>query len=246
MFGTVAKVILSCLLLAAAAGCKNEEQSIEQMKPEPEPAVIVRTKHPVLSAEQRSLLGFPEELIAKLELSAGAEAEPFFVRVIVPSESLNLKGERGFEKERLSGFSLRTKNADELISSYRAGLRVKNFIIFKSDKGYGSLPDIVSIVKGNNSYDILKLQATEAANYRTDTGAIIAWLKQQQKFGSFVVTGAGADWVEARFVKQPADMRTFARKILAFAPDVRHYGPQTADKLAERMRKINGFYLVWD
>lgn len=242
MFATVGKVALSGMLLAAVAGCENEEKPVEPKKPEP--AVIVRQKHPALSGEQRALLGFPGELIAGLELSAGGTAEPFFVSVIVPSE--NLKGEKGFEKEKLAGFSVRTKNADELISSYRAGLRAKGYLIFKSHKGYGSLPDIVSIVKGNNSYDILKIQATEASHYRLDTKAIIAWLRQQQQRGSFVISGAGADWVEARFVRQPADMRAFARKIFAFAPDVRQYGPQTVDEFAERMKKINGFYLVWD
>ena len=61
-----------------------------------------------------------------------------------------------------------------------------------------------------------------------------------------MVIGAGPDWVEARFVKQPDNMPAFARKVLAFAPDVRESGPKTADKLADRMKKTNGFYLVWD
>lgn len=240
MFATGGKVVLSCMLITLISACKAEKP-VETKKPEP--AAIVRPKHPVLSPEQRAELGFPEDLIAKLELSAGAEAEPFFVTVVVPSQ--NLKGEKGFEKEKLAGFSVRTKNADELITSYRAGLRVRGYLIFKSHRGYGSLPDIVTIVKGNNSYDILKIQGTEASNYSLDTKAIIAWLKQQQLLGSFVITGAGADWVEARFIKQPANMRAFARKVYAFAPDVRQYGP-TVDKLVERMKKMNGFYLVWD
>lgn len=235
-------LLMLLFLSLLTASCKPEKP-VEVTRRQ-EPPVIIKPKHPVLSAEQRAELGFPDDIIAKVELSAGAEAEPFYVSVFVPSE--NLKGEKGFEKDKLAGFSVRTKNADELIQSYRSGLRVKGLLIFKSERGYGSLPDIVTIVKGNNSYDILKIQGTEAFNYHLDTKAIINWLKQQQRLGSFVITGAGPDWIEARFVKQPGDLRAFAKKVQAFAPDVREYGPKTAGKLAERMRKINGFYLVWD
>jgi hypothetical protein len=234
-----ALVFLAVLLLAAA--CKTEKP-VEPKRPQP--TVIFKPKPPLLTSEQRAELDFPEDVIAKIELSAGAEAEPFFMTVLVASE--NLKGEKGLEKEKLAGFSVRIKNSDELIRTYRAGLRVKGYLIFKSHKGYGSLPDIVTVIKGNNSYDLLKIQGTEASHYGLGTPAIIAWLKQQQQSASFVVIGAGPDWVEARFVKQPENLPDFARKVLAFAPDVRDYGPRTADKLADRMKKSNGFYLVWD
>ncbi len=236
-------LLLLSLVLLPASGCKRETP-VEKKSSKPEPAVIVRPKPPVLSPEQRAELAFPDDIIVNVELSAGAEAEPFFTSVFVPSE--NLKGEKEFEKEKLAGFSVRTKQADELIQSYRSGLRVRGYLIFKSQRGYGSLSDIVTVVQGNNSYDLLKLQSTEAVNYSLDTKTIIAWLKARQTSGSFVITGAGADWVEAKFVRQPDDMRDFAKKIHAFAPDVREYGAQTADKLAEHMKKTNGFFLIWD
>lgn len=240
---TGGKYFVCLMFLALVFGCTSEKSAEPRKEAEPA-AVIVKPRPALLSPEQRIELGFPGDLIKGIEMSAGSEAEPFFMTVVMPSE--NLKGEKGFEADKLAGFSVRTQDADELIASYRAGLRAKGFLIFKSHKGYGNLPDIVSVIKGANSYDILRVQETEASNYRLDTKAIIAWLKQQQQIGSFVITGAGPDWLEARFIKQPSDMRVFAKKVLAFAPDVRQYGPQTADKLAERMKKINGFYLVWD
>lgn len=235
-------ILLFLALMLLGASCRTEKPA-EQKNPEPE-TVIIRPKPAVLSMEQRAELGFPPELIGRIELSAGAEAEPFFVTEVFPSE--NLKGEKGFEEEKLAGFSVRTTQSDDLIRSYRSGLRVKGYLIFKSQRGYGSLPDIVTIVKGNNSYDLLKLQRTEAASYKLDTMTIIAWLREQQKTGSFVVTGAGADWVEAKFVKPPVNMLAFARNVLAFAPDLRFQGPQTPEKLADQMKKNNGFFLVWD
>jgi hypothetical protein len=166
------------------------------------------------------------------------------VTVVIPSE--NLKGEKGIERDRLAGFSVRTKNADEIISSLRPSLRAKGYLLFRSHKGYGTLPDIVTVIKGNNTYDILKIQGTEASNYQLDTKEIITWLKEQQKQASFVITGAGTDWLEARFIKPPANMLDFARIVGSFAPDVIDPEKGTVDKLAERMEKMNGFYLKWD
>ncbi|HSQ78176.1 MAG TPA: DUF4253 domain-containing protein [Nitrospirota bacterium] len=230
------------IIISLVAACTAEKPVVPPRKPEP--AKIVKPRREVLTPEQRKELGFPADLIAKVESAAGTDAEPFFVSVVVPSE--NLKGEKGFEKEKLAGFNVRTKEAEELITSFRAGLRVKGYLIFRSHKSYGDLPDVVTVVKGNNSYDILKIQGTEAPNYRLDTKAIIAWLKNRQKEGTFSVTGAGSDWVEARFIKAPANMRAFAKKVLAFAPDVMAHGPRTAEKLAEKMKKTNSFYLEWD
>jgi uncharacterized protein DUF4253 len=234
-------LLASIALLSLVCSCKAQKP-VERKRQGP--VAVVKQKHAVLSPAQRAELRFPPDLIAKLELAAGTEAEPFFVTVVMHSE--NLKGEQAFESRKLAGFSVRTKNGDELIDSYRAGLRVQGYLIFKSHKGYGSLADIVTVIKGNNSYDILKVQGTEAQSYQLDTNAIIAWLKARQKEGTFVITGAGTDWLEARFIKPPLDMEPFAEKISAFAPDVLEHGPRTSEKQAERMRISNGFFLVWD
>jgi hypothetical protein len=228
-------------LLAGVPACK-EEIPVEQKKPEP--IVIIKPKPPVLSAEQRAELRFPDDVISQIELAAGAEAEPFFVTVVVPSE--NMKGDPGFEAGKLAGFSVRTRYAEEIIATYRPRLRVRGYLLFKSQRGYGSLPDIVTVAKGGNSYDILKMQRTEAPGYNLDTGAIIAWLKERQADASFAVTGAGADWLEARFTKPPQDMRDFAKKVAAFSPDVLEHGAKTIDTLTERMNRVNGFTLAWD
>ncbi|HEY6010036.1 MAG TPA: DUF4253 domain-containing protein [Nitrospirota bacterium] len=237
------RVLFACMLLMVAVpACKYEEKPVEQKKPEP--IVIFKQKHPVLSAEQRAELRFHDDVISQIELAAGAEAEPFFVTVVVPSE--NMKGEPGFEAGRLAGFSVRTKYSEEIIGSYRPKLRARGYLIFKSQRGYGSLPDIVTVTRGGNSYDIVKMQGTEAPGFNLGTGAIIAWLKERQAEASFAVTGAGADWIEARFTKPPQNMRAFAKKVADFSPDTLDRGSGTIDSLTERMNKINGFTLVWD
>jgi hypothetical protein len=234
--------LLLCLaVILSLISCEAEKP---QAPKKPTPVVIVKQKPPLLGQDQRVELGFPPEIMAQIELAAGAEAEPFFTTIVIPSE--NLKGEKGIEKDRLAGFSVRTKDADEIISSLRPSLRAKGYLLFRSYKGIGTLPDIITVIKGNNTYDILKIQGTEAANYQLDTKEIIAWLKERQKQASFVITGAGTDWLEARFIKPPTNMQAFARIVRSFAPDVIDPEKGTVDMLAVRIEKTNGFYLKWD
>jgi len=234
-------LVLGLAVVLGLISCRAEKP---QAPKKAAPVVIVKPKRPLLGQDQRAELGFPPEILSQIELAAGAEAEPFFMTVVIPSE--NLKGEIGIEKNRLAGFSVRTKNADEIISSFRPSLRAKGYLLFRSHKGYGTLPDIITVIKGNSTYDILKIQGTEASNYHLDTKEIITWLKEQQKQASFVITGAGTDWLEARFIKPPPNMLAFARIVRSFAPDVIDPEKGTVDKLAERMEKMNGFYLKWD
>ena len=228
-----------CFLFACSG-----EIPVESKKPAPAPTVVLKPKPLLMSAAERVELGFPARMMSDIESAAGARAEPFFVVVLVRSE--NLKGDKGYENNKLAGFSVRTKNADDLITSVSRSLRRQGYLIFRSKKNYGDMPDVVTVVKGSNSYDILKIQKTEAPNYHLETGAIITWLKSMQKLAPFVITGAGADRVEGRFIKPPNDMKSFAKKIAAFAPDTLSHGKGTIDHLIKQMTKNNGFFLVWD
>lgn len=209
-----------------------------------EPLIILKPKPKMLSPEQRTELGFPEDLIRKVEETAGSAAEPFFEMVMM--QSANLKGDVMIATGRLSGFSVRTGAADDMIASLSRSIRKRGYLIFRSGQNFGSVPDVVTVIRGNSSYDILKIQQTESAHYHLENKAIIAWLRRQQSRGSFVVTGAGADWVEARFVRPPKDMLAFARNVVSFAPDVLREEHRTVDRLASWMEKTNGFRLVWD
>jgi len=233
--------IVLALLSLLAFGCKDEKL------PEPkkvQPPVVFNQKHPGLTQEQRAELNFPADVLSEVELAAGAEAEPFFETVVVKAE--NLKGETSVEREQLAGFSVRTKRAVDTVDALSGKLRTRGFLIFRSRRNYGNVPDRVTVVKGNNSYDILKRQKTESINFHLDTKTIIVWLKEQQAQGSFVIVGAGPDWVEARFIKQPKNMLAFAKKIYAFSPDTVSVEAGTLEKLAKKMTRTNRFFLVWD
>jgi hypothetical protein len=236
-------IIICGLALAAVISCTESEK-----KPDPgrtqAPLIILKPKPKVMTAQQKAELGFPEEIIAQVEYASEAPAEPFFEEVMMRSS--NLKGDVMIAGTRLVGFSVRTRKADQVIEGLSPSFRSQGFLIFRSGQNFGSVPDVVTVIRGNSSYDILVIQKTEAPRHQLDTRSIIAWLKEQQKFGSFVITGAGADWLEARFVRAPKNMDAFARNVAAFAPDVLAENNGVMERLADAMIQSNGFSLWWD
>jgi len=234
--------IIVLILLAAVSCSKGEKPSVPGKKAAP--TVILKPKPKVMTAVQRRELGFPLDLIAQVEAAVGTEAEPFFDEVMIRSS--NLKGDVMIATARLSGFSVRSAKADQIIMDFSPTFRKKGFLIFKSQQNFGNVPDVVTVIRGNNSYDILLLQRTEAPRHNLDTNKIIKWLKDQQKLASFVITGAGSDWLEARFIKPPKNMKAFARKVAAFSPDVLADNKGTIERLVNTMERTNGFSLWWD
>jgi hypothetical protein len=236
-------LVIAALVLLTMVSCSKEEKpSVADKKAAP--MVILRPKPKVMTAEQRTELGFPPDLIAQAETAANTQAEPFFDEVMIRSS--NLKGDVMIATARLSGFSVRSTNADQIIADLSPSFRKKGYLIFRSQQNFGNVPDVVTVVRGNNSYDILLVQRTEAPRHRLDTKKIIKWLKEQQKLASFVITGAGPDWLEARFIKPPKNMKAFARKVAAFSPDVLAENKGTLERLVDTMERTNGFSLWWD
>ena len=148
--------------------------------------------------------------------------------------------------ERLAGFSVHATRAETVINDFSDTLRKQGFLIFMSEQNFGSVPDVVTVIKGTSQYDILAVQKTESTNYKLTTAVIVKWLKARQKRYPFVITGAGPEWVQARFIKPPKDLRAFAREIHAFAPDVVSPGEKSIARFAQQMKESNGFYLWWD
>jgi len=236
-------LIIIVLILLTAVSCSNEEK-ISVAGKKAAPMVILKPKSKVMTAEQRTELGFPPDIIAEVETAGGAQAEPFFEEVMIRSS--NLKGDVMIATARLSGFSVRSTNADQIIRDLSPSFRTKGFLIFRSQHNFSNVPDVVTVVRGNNSYDILLIQRTEAPRHHLDTKKIIKWLKEQQKLASFVITGAGSDWLEARFIKPPKNMKAFARKVAAFSPDVLADNKGSLERLVDTMERTDGFSLWWD
>jgi len=244
MTGKYAFLTAGLLTLLFACSSQDSVKGAGEQTRQPPPVALKKPKPGLLTPEQRVELGFPEDIIVQVEAAADSSAEPFFEEVMIKSE--NLKGDVRIAHNHLRGFSVRTSRSEEVQRELAPTLRKRGFFIFRSEQNVGKVPDRLSVIKGGSSYDILLVQRTEATNYHLDTKAIIAWLKEQQKTASFVVTGAGGEWMEAKFITRPKNMKAFARKVSAFAPDVLTENTPTIEKLAERFTKNDGFSLWWD
>jgi hypothetical protein len=237
------KLLIMVLSVVSLAACTRDGKPDARAQRTSAP-VIVRSQPKVMTDEQKARLDFPADVISQVEAAAQATAEPFFEEVMM--RSANLKGDVMLSAAKLSGFSVHTRRADEVIAGLLRPFRSRGFLIFRSEQNFGTVPDVVTVVRGQSSYDILKVQRTEAPRYRLDTQAIIRWLRERQRDGTFVITGAGADWVEATFVRPPKNMHAFARRVAAFAPDVLRDGTVTVEKLSDQMVAAKGFQLVWE
>jgi hypothetical protein len=236
-------ILLIGLILVAALSCSQQEAT-NAPGTKTAPMVLLKPKPKVMTAAQRTELDFPPDIISQVEAAGGAPAEPFFEDVMIRSS--NLKGDVMLATARLSGFSVHTQRAEEIISSLSPSFRAQGFLVFKSQQNYGNVPDVITVIRGQNSYDILLIQKTEAPRHHMDTKAIIKWLKGQQRTATFVITGAGADWLEARFIAPPKNMNAFARSVAAIAPDVLAENKGTIERLADTMTRTNGFSMWWD
>jgi hypothetical protein len=242
-YGMQGRSAVAAAILLALLSCSPETDRAAVQPPKTAP-IIVRTKPRVISQEEQNRLGFPADIIEQVEAAAEARAEPFFEDVLM--RSANLKGDVMIATAKLSGISVHTRSADEVIEKLLKPFRSRGFLVFRSEQNYGSVPDVVTVVRGFNSYDILRVQRTEAPHYNLDTVSIIRWLRQQQRQGTFVITGAGADWIEARFIRPPRNMRSFASRLASFSPDVLREGNLTVERLAAKMLAMNGFRMQWD
>lgn len=232
-------LVALCIALGAACSADKPKEAKKTS-----PLVVLKPLQQALAPAEREELGFPPEIIAQLEQAAGSPVIPFYETVLAPSE--NLKGDMMITRQRLAGISVQTKKPEKIIIALAGPLRSQGFLIFRSEQNYGTLPDVVTVIRGASQYDILTVQRTEAPNYNLDTKAIIKWLKAEHKNHPFVITGAGPDWVEARFVKVPKDARQFAYEVYSFAPDVVHQGSGSVGRLSDQIEKSNSFYLWWD
>ena len=233
-------VLFSALVFAIILSCSSEQPERNKSGP----VILFKSKPQPLSDAERARLDFPPELIMQVEEAAGTRAEPFFETVLKPSE--NLKGKSMIVSKRLAGFSVRTREAQKLVESFSGAIRPQGYLIFRSELNYGTIPDIVTVIRGRSQYDILRVQKTGASNYRLNTKAIITWLKRENRRRPFVITGAGPTWLEARFLRPPKNVRVFAKRISRFAPDVVNQGTKSIKELSREIQATNTFYLWWD
>jgi len=143
-------------------------------------------------------------------------------------------------------FALPKDKSSRLSKEMQPWLTKKGYVVFTSYDSFGKDNDSIAILKTRDQFDILRTVGTASPDYDLYNKAIIATLYKWSLKYPFIITGAGQDWVQAEFIKQPADMEAFAKEVYAFCPDIVDQGSGDIEALAKEMKDNNMLYLWWD
>lgn len=212
---------------------------------------MARKQPIVLPAEYQELnaaIGFdPAVLAAVLAFNDPESKAPLLPRRLIverfgTDDHLRAEPSAGF------CFDAERYRAELLMTDLRGKFESKGYLFFLTACGAPEPPATVAVIQGTDPYDILRFMGTEDVNGDKTTDDIIATLRQWEAEHPFRVQGAGRDWVECRFRKNPADMLAFARQVIAFAPDSYGQGGDFEDEadFADAMRRARSFHLWWD
>ena len=153
-----------------------------------------------------------------------------------------------FESVAVQGLALSVPGDKALaaLKSLRAALAPQGYLVFRSEAQFGHGPDTLAILKTQDQFDALRTMKTNGANFDIDTDRVVARLGAWHRQYGLDIYGAGLDFVEAHFVRQPPDMRAFAQEVYEFCPDVVDQGAGSVAALAHEMKRENMLYLWWD
>lgn len=143
-------------------------------------------------------------------------------------------------------FKVDERKAREVVFSLKDKFLSKGYLIYISESNFGYKPDEITIIKSKNQFDILILEETNGINYGIENDSVIKTLKNWNEQHPFQIIGAGFDYIEAVFIVPPTDIKTFAKKVYEFCPDIVEQGTGTIEKLEEELEMTGVLYLWWD
>jgi hypothetical protein len=149
-----------------------------------------------------------------------------------------------------SGVSIPMRST--LVASFLAQVRplflAHGFYVFRAEQSFGIAgePDRIAILPTADQLEVVRTMGTSAPNYDIANHDIVAWLRALHTEHPFTITGAGTDWIAARFAAPPRDAMMLARRINSFCPDVVEQGAGSVSALAEEIEKTRQLYCWWD
>jgi hypothetical protein len=205
---------------------------------------MARKKVATLSAEHQALaerIGFDPEVLAAVTAYNLPDLRQLTVERVGPDHYAMDVPAAGF------CFDAHRVRVQLLLQSLREKFEKRGYLFFLAKLGVPTPPATVAVIRGSDQYDILRCIGTEDVNGDRTNEDIIAVLREWEERHPFRINGAGRDWVEGRFRKNPADMLAFAQEVIRLAPD--SYGQADYEDLeafAADMRRARSFYLWWD
>lgn len=102
------------------------------------------------------------------------------------------------------------------------------------------------VALGTSQFDILRAAATNGINYGLATEDIVKELQSWDKECGIDIWQAETDVVQLRLKTQPKDLKSFARRVYKFCPDIVEQGVGNPDELAKLIAKEKAVFLWWD
>lgn len=99
---------------------------------------------------------------------------------------------------------------------------------------------------GKDQFDILRIAATDAANYDMSTEDLIKKLLEYDKKYGIEILQAGTDTVLFRLKSLPTNVRAFSEDVYKFCPDIVDQGVETIDALQKIVAEEKMVALWWD
>ena len=119
-------------------------------------------------------------------------------------------------------------------------------VVFVATRGYGMGADEIAVQQTENPCDTITVMGSHGGNYNIWPEDIVATFIDLDKRFGLELTGAGPDWVQGDFKRQPTDMLAFAKEVYEFCPDVVQQGTDTVPGLADAMAQTSRVFLWSD
>ena len=211
-----------------------------------DPTIVI--KHDKITSADKSVidsLGIDQDILILIRNFTDASITPLQRSFNIYSDSLKtvetiVKNHTGFS------FNAEQNEARDIVLQLKGQLKAKGYLIYISAIHFGYEPDQVTVLKGMDQFDILRIEETDAINYGLENGDVIAKLKEWDKAHHFEIIAADISRVEAIFIDQPKDLKAFSEELYEFCPDIVDQGTGTVKELELELKRYGILYLWWD
>ncbi|NER17257.1 DUF4253 domain-containing protein [Spongiivirga citrea] len=191
-------------------------------------------------------LQFEQGVLSNLKQDIHTEFTQF--EISDPGYIIRSDGEKektGVEKKNGISFKVPEKQSDKVILNHKDYLKQNGYLIFLSESGYES-PSIISIIKAEDKFDILRIQKTDGINFDLENDDIIKRLKIWDETYGIEILGADYDWVDFIFIKDIKNPSEFAQEVYDFCPDSVDQGVGEITILEQILQQEKRLFLWWD
>ncbi|WP_270584780.1 DUF4253 domain-containing protein [Bacillus smithii] len=204
--------------------------------------LVKKHKNEIISDEMAKEMGFTQEVLNIIKQVTNNSIQPFNINDLYNDGELRTVG---------ISFVTFEEQAEKLVIELQSQIKQLGYLAFICERSFsqGSKSRCrIGIIKGNDQFDILKIQQTNGDNYEISNEDVISKLREWNNRYPFIIVGADYDWIDANFIVLPTDqeMKSFAQEMYEFCPDIVEQGTGSIEELIEEIKETKKLVLWWD